>query len=356
MLKKLHYNIQYQEQTDIIIGSGIVSNLAKIMKPGQYTSYILFLSNATKKLFGDKIEKALLSLGKPVAALVIEGNEEDKNMDTLLRLVIFMKEKNVDKKGVLVAIGGGVVGDIATVAAGLYYRGIDCVLIPTTLLSQVDAAIGGKGAVDMGNHKNTIGITRQPKLIVIDPTLLKTLPKSQKMSGMGEILKYAISMDKELFEILEAKQKLADEDLLPIIERCVKLKMSFVVKDPLDRTGIRQTGNFGHTVGHAIERTAKLSHGEAISIGMIFAIRLSQTVELITESDAKRAIMIIEKYGLPTTVNNVKEADVLNLMREDKKATGGVLRFVLLKRIGEAVTQQEIDAETVQKVLKEVVL
>lgn len=356
MLKKLHYNIKYQEQTDIIIGNGIVSNLSKIIEPYDHTSYILLLSNATKNLFGDKTKKTLLSLGKPVDEFIIEGNEESKSMETLLQLLVFMKKANLDKKSALVALGGGVISDIATVAAGLYYRGIDCVLIPTTLLSQVDAAIGGKGAVDTGNHKNTIGITRQPRIIIIDPLIIKTLPESELRSAMGEILKYAIAMDRELFEKLAEEKKLADEDISWIIERCVKLKMSFVQKDPLDKTGIRQTVNFGHTLGHAIERTAKLSHGQAIAIGMSFAVRLSKALGFLSRQEMDRSLALIKKYNLPTVIKNVEENQIINLMLQDKKATAGKLNFVLLSKIGQALTNQKVEEKTVRIVLREVLI
>lgn len=356
MLKKLHYSIKYQEETGIVLANGAADQIADIFLRYRHTSYVLFMSKTTDKLFADKIKRALLPLKKPINIFVIDGTEESKNMDTLTKLLSFMKGKGVDKKGCLVALGGGVISDIATVAAGLFYRGIDAVIIPTTLLSQVDAAIGGKGAVDMGNHKNTIGITRQPKIIIIDPLLLKTLPKSQQKSGMGEVLKYAIAMDKELFEKLTEKEKLADDDIAWIIERCIKLKMDIVEKDPLDKTGIRQTVNFGHTLGHAIERTAKLSHGEAIAVGMVFAVRLSKALGLLSQQEMERSLALIKKYNLPTVIKNVEENQIVNLMFQDKKATTGRLNFVLLAKIGQALTNQTVEEKTVRKVLQEVIL
>ncbi|MBI2036244.1 3-dehydroquinate synthase, partial [Candidatus Microgenomates bacterium] len=285
---------------------------------------------------------------------VIEGNEESKSMETLLRLVIFMKEKNVDKKGALVAVGGGVIGDIATVAAGLYFRGIDCIQIPTTLLAQVDSAIGGKGAVNIGTHKNTIGIIRQPRLVIIDTEFLASLPKEQFTSGMAEVVKYAIAFDNELFEKLQTTKDLLSE--LPwIINRCSTIKMGIVKKDPLEQN-IRALVNFGHTAGQAIELLAKIPHGYAIAVGMTFAIKVSTRMHLLHKSMADAALELIKQYKLPTTVQGLSIDDIYKQIRKDKKTVSNVPKFVLLTKIGEAKPNQMVPEKIILDVLQEILV
>ena len=330
------YHIKTEEITEILIGKSI-QKLEAILAKNKYSAFFVLCDSTTKSLFADTIKNALKRLDAPVEIYVLPDGEENKNTTTLFRILERMVEKNLDRKSAVIALGGGVIGDIATTVSGLYHRGIDCIQIPTTLLAQVDAAIGGKGAVDLGNYKNIVGLIAQPRFILIDPSLLLHLPPKQVTSGMGEVVKYAIALDKELFLLLEKAESLTKPFLFTIIKRCVAKKMDIVEKDPHERLGNRQVLNFGHTLGHAIELYTNLSHGEAIAIGMTFAILVSQKLKLINHNDAKRSIDLIKKYGLPTTISKklITKKIIYDHMQKDKKAVDGTPTFVLLHGIGE---------------------
>lgn len=349
------YEINLQQKTDIFIGENLLASLDSILKGYDHTSYTMLCTKTTHSLFANKIKHTLLQTGKPVYVSVIDDGEKSKEINTMMNIFQTILANNVDRKAALIALGGGVVGDMATVIAGFYYRGIDCIQIPTTLVSQVDAAIGGKGAVNIGQHKNTIGIIRQPRCIVIDTSIIKSLPMDQVLSGVGEIAKYAIVMDKNLFAKLSTLKDLKDVLSEDIIAACVRLKMSVVEKDPLEQN-IRATINFGHTFGHAIELSKNIPHGQAVSIGMTFAIKLSVNKGLLKRKDASLALALLQKLGLPTTIDNIDKNQVYELMKKDKKAVGGKIKFVLLEEIGKAKIGQEIDEKVIKKVLDEVIV
>lgn len=349
------YTIQTTEITDIHIGEGISGKLDTILAKSNYSSFLVLCDQTTSKLYDQLVKNSLQKLGKPIEIHVINDGEESKNITNLLRMLEHLLEIGFDRKGALIALGGGVIGDIATTAAGLYHRGIDCIQLPTTLLAQVDAALGGKGAVNIRNYKNMVGIIKQPRFVVVDPLLLKSLPDDQFTSGMGEVLKYAIAMDKELFERL---MNFKDKDMAWVIERCVSLKMSIVQKDPYEKSGERQILNFGHTLGHAIELYAHLSHGEAISIGMAFAIKVSQKLSLLSAKDAEHSIELLKIYNLPTTLSKkkiTKEA-IYEHMQKDKKAVDGIPMFVLLEAIGKVKTGCIVPRNIIDETLDEILI
>jgi 3-dehydroquinate synthase len=261
---------------------------------------------------------------------------------------------HLDRKSAVIALGGGVVGDITTLAAALYYRGIDCIQIPTTLLSQVDSSLGGKGAVDLDTHKNTIGIIKQPRMVIVDTDTITSLPQHQIKSGMGEVIKYAIAMDRELFSLLEKQQ--STDNLEEVITRCITLKMDIVKKDPQDLTTQRSVVNFGHTLGQAIELQTNLTHGEAIAIGMAFVIKLSQKLHMLSATDAQKSLALLKQYDLPIQINDVSLQKTLEQMKKDKKSHAGQIRFVLLEGIGKPKANCVVDDSILQDVLSEVLL
>lgn len=347
-MKTVKHTITTDVSTDIYVGRAVLGKLDKILKPYGFTGYVLLCDSYTKKL--------IPRFASPVHIYEIARGEESKDMNTVLDLVTFMSTRNFDRKSAIVALGGGVVGDVATLAASLYYRGIACVQVPTTLLSQVDSSIGGKGGVNVAKHKNTLGVIYQPRVIVVDTTLPLSLPEKQFRSGLGEIVKYAIAMDNKLFEKLEKTNTFDPKSLEEIIAHCIKLKMDIVKKDPFDTKGIRQIFNFGHTLGQAIELETNLLHGEAISIGMAMAIRLSTETGLLSKEDGKRALALLSKYHLPTKLEQkISLATIEKALTHDKKAISGTPRFVLLKRIGLGITNQEVPAALVRKALTEII-
>lgn len=351
---KQTYQITNAQQTDIFVKNNILEGLDQILALYDQTAYFILCDNTTEKLFLPRVLDAIKKLKKPATVHVLPSGEKSKQFASLQSILEDMYKAGLDRKATVIALGGGVIGDIATTVAGLYYRGVDCIQIPTTLLSQVDSSLGGKGAVDLGTHKNTIGIIRQPRAVIIDPTITKSLPKEQVTSGMGEIVKYAIAMDKELFEKLEEVNELDDDTLIYIIDRCIKLKMDIVTKDPDDIHGTRAILNFGHTLGQAIELMSNHTHGEAIAIGMHFALNLSVKTGLLTEGAKERALSLIKKHDLPISIGNQNSSDVLNQMKKDKKTIDSSLRLVLLEDIGKAKTNQSVSETMVEETIQEI--
>ncbi len=352
------YIIDIKETTDLLIEESLLNKLDIIFKENNYSAYLLLCDKTTKKLFVKKAYASLQKLNVPVEIHELPVGEESKNTTNLFRILEHIIERGFDRKSAVIALGGGVVGDIATTAAALYHRGIDCIQIPTTLLAQVDAAIGGKGAVNVRNYKNIVGIIRQPRHLLIDPTLLYDLPERETKSGIGEVIKYAIALDYELFEILEKNHK----DIMPffpdIITRCINAKMAIVQKDPYEKRGHRQLLNFGHTLGHAIELYAHLTHGEAVAIGMAFAIKASQKLQMLTKGDAVRAINLLKTYHLPTTLSKklITKETIYEHMRKDKKAINNIPTFVLLESIGKVKTGCTISKDIIEQVLEEILV
>lgn len=351
---KQTYQIKTIQQTDIFLERNILHSIDQILALYDHTAYFVLCDNTTETLFLSKLKESIQKLKKSATIYTLPAGEKSKQFSFLQQILEDMYKAGLDRKSAVIALGGGVIGDIATTVAGLYYRGIDCIQIPTTLLSQVDSSLGGKGAVDLETHKNTIGIIKQPRAVVVDPAIIGSLPKEQIRSGMGEIIKYAISLDKELFERLEQTTQLDDETFEWIIKRCIKLKMNIVAKDPDDLTGIRAVLNFGHTVGQAIELLSKLTHGEAIAIGMHFALILSVKSKLLSEITKERTLSLIKKYGLPVAIGKQDMHTIINQMKKDKKTIDGSFRFVLLEDIGKAKTNQIVSATLVEETLKEI--
>ncbi|MBI2430550.1 MAG: 3-dehydroquinate synthase [Candidatus Levybacteria bacterium] len=348
------YTINTTETTDIIIKNSILKNLDSILKEKSYSMFLLICDDTTKKLFANKVLESLEKLDKPIELHSLTPGEDSKNINNLFRILEHLIEKGFDRKSAVVALGGGMVGDMATTASALYHRGIDCIQIPTTLLSQVDAAIGGKGAVNLRHSKNVVGVIRQPRFVVIDPILLEKLPEEKRKSGMGEIIKYAIAMDEKLFEKLTNNFN----DTGWIIDRCITLKMSIVQKDPYEKTGFRQVLNFGHTLGHAIELYAHLSHGEAISIGMVFAAKVSEKLGMIDKISVDKIIALLKKYQLPINLSkkNITKKVIFEHMQKDKKALNGIPTFVLLKEIGKTKTGCLVSNNIIDEALDEILI
>lgn len=339
-MKSQHITITHKEIVDIVVEEEILGKTHTFLSEKNYTSLFILCDNTTQTLFLPLVNQSVKQLAIPVHHAVIPTGEQSKSLAVMTDILQQMQTAQLDRNSAVIALGGGVVGDIATLVAGLYYRGIDCIQIPTTLLSQVDSSIGGKGAIDVGHHKNTLGIIKQPTRILIDPSLLKSLPENQIRSGMGEICKYAIAQDIELFEKLENTTKIEDA-FSWIINRCIQLKMNIVAKDPMDTMGIRHVLNFGHTVGQAIELQTDLLHGEAISIGMHFALVLSKKQLHLPLEDEQRILHLLQKFHLPITIAVDKHL-VLAGIKQDKKSIGDTTQFILIEKIGKAHTQQVI--------------
>ncbi|ASZ11539.1 3-dehydroquinate synthase [Chitinophaga pendula] len=273
--------------------------------------------------------------------LVIPDGEEHKAMDVLQQIIDGLIALEADRKTMLVGIGGGMVTDLTGFAASIYMRGIPFGFVPSTLLAQVDASIGGKNGINHGQHKNMLGTINQPSFILFDYTLPATMPDEEWHNGFAEIIKYACILDVQLFDYLEQhRDKALARDVAVLeylVERSVELKTQVVLNDEFE-TGQRRWLNFGHTLGHAVEKLENIAHGKAVAIGMVAAAKLSEKLSGLPVEQTNRLIRLINDYQLPVTMSTDKEA-VFNLFKLDKKRDGAAIHFVLLKEIGQALTQ-----------------
>jgi 3-dehydroquinate synthase len=279
------------------------------------------------------------ALLEPYRKIVLHPGEEEKSFETLNNVIDHLVQLEADKTTTLVGIGGGVISDLTGFAASIYMRGIPFGFVPTTLLAQVDASIGGKNGVNFNDFKNLIGVINQPDFLLVDTNFLNTLSETEYISGLAEIVKYGMIYDKELFHLIRehaVDMLKKDKSLLEtVIRRCVEIKKTIVEKDEFE-TGERKILNFGHTIGHAIERIENIPHGFAVSIGMVAASRLSEANAGLDPAVTKQLTDLLVKFGLP--VISKTDADIiLSNLKMDKKKRGGVIDFILLKDIGQPV-------------------
>ena len=303
-------------------------------------------------LYGKEVQKALEELDVTVDLYTFPAGEASKNLDTVKELYAFLIEHHYTRKDVLAALGGGVTGDLTGYAAATYLRGIDFIQIPTTLLAQVDSSVGGKTGVDFAQYKNMVGAFNQPKLVYMNLDVLKTLPKEQFASGMAEALKSGLIRDQEYFTYLcdeiKAIQSLEQEAILRTVSGSCKIKREVVQNDPKEK-GERALLNFGHTIGHAIEKLSDftLYHGECVALGMVAAAYISFKSGNISKEDLEKIEHIISAYNLPIRLKTAKMSadDVLAATKSDKKMEDGRVKFVLLHAIGDAYISREVSDE-----------
>lgn len=343
----------------IVVGDGIINQLERYFDFSTYSGIALLTDTTVQKLYGQRVMKALEATGKKVSPLTLPAGEKTKSLNTVERGYRFLLENNIDRKGLICALGGGVVGDVAGYIAASYLRGIDYIQLPTTLLAQVDSSIGGKVGVNFGGKKNMVGSFYQPGAIIGDVALLKTLPPAEMRNGLAEVIKYGLAMDEELFRLLDQKKEgeFTTAELQDIVIRCCRLKAGIVEIDETERTGQRAILNFGHTIGHALEAAAKFqgrSHGEAVAIGMAAAARISEQVGMLDRSNIPIIENLLSKFGLPVYYQGVNPDELVETTRFDKKTTLGRTGWVLLKDIGNGVTNQPVADDVVRKVLMEI--
>jgi 3-dehydroquinate synthase len=271
-------------------------------------------------------------------------------------------EHRVERGHAIVALGGGMVGDLAGFVAATVLRGIALVQAPTSLLAMVDAAIGGKVAVDLPEGKNLVGAFYQPRLVAADPSMLATLPERARIEGWAEAAKHGLILDEALFRTFEARADallaLEPDITTQVIRRSMAIKADVVSRDERETTGLRMLLNYGHTIGHAIEVTAgygRYLHGEAVAIGTMGAALISARVAGLPPSDVERQRRLLERLRLPTRAEGLDAEAVLSAMSRDKKVEAGAIRWVLLEAIGRAVIRQDVPAELVRQVVRELV-
>jgi len=321
---------------------------------------ILVISDSNvAKLYLKTFEKFMKENKFTLFSFVFSAGEKQKNLKTLEDIYAFALSVGIDRQYTVVALGGGVVGDTAGFFAATYMRGLKLIQFPTTLLAMVDSSIGGKTGVNIKTGKNIVGAFYQPKFVFINTDFLKTLPASHIKNGMAEVIKYAISFDKNFFDyLLEIFNKglLSNKDFSYIIYKCCGYKATVVSKDEKERLGIRDFLNFGHTFAHALETVTKYKkylHGEAVAMGMLFIAKLAVNINFITSKTEQKICEIIEAAGFYKPEFNFDVNVFLSLMKKDKKNVSKKIKFVLPKNIGTVVSRQEVDEKTVLKTLKE---
>ncbi len=289
-------------------------------------------------LYGEAVQSSLEQAGVAFDVEVLPPGEPTKSADMLLRLYARLAELGHTRSDAVLTLGGGVIGDLAGMAAATWLRGVPFVQVPTTLLAQVDSSIGGKVAIDLPQGKNLVGAFHQPRFVLIDPAFVKSLPEREFACGMGEVIKHAAIADATLFELLERKPGRAavTGNLAAILQRNLSVKRAAVRHDERDH-GARMTLNFGHTIGHALERQAGyegISHGEAIAIGMCHITARSEAMGLTKLGTAARLRALCQAFGLPTALEQDKREGLLQAMALDKKTRGNTITLALLQDIG----------------------
>ena len=306
--------------------------------------------STTAELYGVELKEILKETCTYVSMFVFPAGEVNKTLNTVRDLYEHLILEKFDRKDMVVALGGGVVGDLTGFAAATYLRGIGFIQIPTTLLSQVDSSIGGKTGVDFDAYKNMVGAFHMPRLVYMNLNVLKTLPDRQFACGMGEIIKHGLIQDSDYLEKLSTYQREIREknyaELLWMVAGSCKVKRHVVEEDPTEQ-GIRAWLNFGHTIGHSVEKLKDftLCHGECVAIGCAAAAWMSWKRGLISEKEKEAAEQLLLDYQLPVRVKGLKPEDIVKTTKLDKKMDAGKVKFVLLKKIGEAFVTRDVEDE-----------
>ncbi len=333
-MKTVH--VSASRDYDVYIGSGLLSDLGEKAKKLTKTKKIAIISETNVfPLYGTTVEKSLRSSGFEVVSYVFPAGEESKNGETYLSLLNFLAENQLTRSDCLVALGGGVTGDLAGFAAATYLRGISLIQIPTTLLAAVDSSVGGKNAIDLPAGKNLAGTFYQPCLVLCDIDTLNTVPTEVFRDGCAEVIKYGILYDPALFAHLQ--QKGLDFDREDVITRCVELKRNVVAEDEFD-TGARMKLNLGHTVGHGIEIQShfEISHGKAVAMGMAIVARAAHTYGICDTAAMQAILLVLEKFGLPAFCT-FSEEDLYRCALSDKKRSGSTINLIVPKTIGNCI-------------------
>src|SRR5262245_33627298 len=319
---------------DIEIGSGNLRNVVRFCDTDAEDAHAVIITDEhVAELYADEVGSALEEAGAEISILQVDAGEQSKSPDWASSLWIELLDAGADRKSVVVALGGGVVGDLAGFIAATFARGLRLVQIPTTLLAQVDSSVGGKVGINLPGAKNMVGAFWQPRGVLIDVAVLASLPDREYRAGLAEVVKYGVIQDEGFFAYLESNvEAINGRDpgaLTHIVERCCCLKADVVEKDEREETGLRAILNYGHTFCHAFEAATEyetLLHGEGVAIGMMCAARLAQRLGRVDAAFVTRQQKLLESLGLPLAVPNVPADDLIDLMYHDKKVDRGKLR------------------------------
>lgn len=339
--------------------SKLAENVTKLEISGRKLAVIT--DSNVGPLYADKVAQCLKETGNNIFVYTFEAGEKNKNLNTVQDVYEFLIKNKFDRKDMLVALGGGVVGDLTGFAAATYLRGIDFIQVPTSLLAQVDSSIGGKTGVDFRAYKNMVGAFHQPRLVYMNMSTLQSLPAREFTCGMGEILKTGLICDGDFFRfVCQNQAAISNLDLSMLsrmIRRCCEIKAGVVERDPKEQ-GERALLNLGHTVGHAVEKLKdfQLLHGQCVGIGLIAAAFLSMNRGLLTRQEYDEIRNGCQSYDLPLSVDSLKAEDVLAATKKDKKMENGHIKFILMDGIGKSFIDKTITDEELFQAIGEILV
>ncbi len=351
-LLPVNYNGTFCYDIYITDGFGELAKRIKALGYDKEKKLCIVTDSNVAPLYAKVVQEELEKEFSSVFLYTFTAGEEHKNTDTLNGIYEFLIQNRFDRQDALVALGGGVTGDMTGYAAATYLRGIDFIQVPTTLLSQTDSSIGGKTGIDFMQYKNMVGAFYMPKLVYMNLSVLKTLPKEQLISGFGEILKHGLIKDLSYFHWLkehyDAVWALEYEALEFMIYESCKIKRGVVERDPKEK-GERALLNFGHTIGHAIEKLSnfKLTHGTCVGLGIVAASYLSKEQKNLSVEELSMIEETLAYFGLQTRVEGLLAEDILSATKSDKKMVGSQVKFILLKTPGEAYIYKELTDEQI---------
>lgn len=342
----------------ILIEAGLLSSIGRDLKERAIAKRFAVVSdNHVAGLYGDRLLESLGQAGVEAELITFPRGEENKTLATIAGLASELAIKGFDRKDGLIALGGGVTGDITGFLAASYMRGIPFVQIPTTLLAQVDSSVGGKTGVDIPEGKNLVGAFYQPRCVYIDSDVLTTLSEAELLNGLAEVIKYGVIYDRDFFNFLKEERRAILELNLamiePMIGRCCAIKADVVEKDERE-SDLRRILNFGHTIGHAVEAASDfaIAHGSAVAMGMVAASGIAKEKGFLDSEEAQRIISLIEAYGLPVVIPSVLDRqEIKGYLKSDKKSVGGRPFFVLPTKIGRVIVTDDVSEETIDMVL-----
>lgn len=345
-------------QYGVFVGLNIYKYLPEVMNKIINKQKVYLLSDDGSKPYMRKIQQVFELAGKSTTTFVIPQGETSKSLSISSKIYEWLSYEHADRGDVLIGVGGGVVGDITGFVASTYMRGIKFVLVPTTLLSMSDSSIGGKTAVDVNKIKNLVGSFYNPSLVYSDLISLKTLPERQINSGWAELIKHGFIKDRDLLDQMIQIQdyKKINDNVSSIIKKSIQIKGEIVTVDENEKYGSRIMLNYGHTLGHAIESSTNLeqyTHGEAVSIGMSFAAKLSNHLNMLSDDDLKLHNDILKKFDLPVSPDNIDWEKCFELIKNDKKVKNGKINWILLESLGKAVVRDNIEKDTIFRIFGE---
>jgi 3-dehydroquinate synthase len=349
-------------QYQATVGPGLLDDVGSIIAKQIAPSRCAIISDTNiAPIFGERVKKSLTSAGFEPTVITVPAGEQSKTLEQVGMICDEMLSAGLDRQSFVIGLGGGVIGDISGFVAAIFQRGIPHVQIPTTLLAMVDSSIGGKTGVNTPAGKNLLGAVHQPALVIDDVDLLKTLPPRELNQGFAEIIKHAIIADAEMFKSLSQfvnskldclKQSSFPETFVQLIKRNIEIKSGIVAKDERERTGERALLNFGHTIGHGIERAGdyrQCSHGESVSLGIVGACTISMKRAGLTSAERDTVVDLLKKFDLPTRLPaDFQRAEIFEALKFDKKFERGEIRFVVTPKIGSANLSQNVTMEDIR--------